>query len=107
MDAPLWTLLDPRTDHPRQSPDSVRRRETYTEIYARSIAEPLRFWRAMWEFGAIVGDMGERVAIDLDRMPGARFFPDATLNFAENCLRQATTTARRSSRATRLARRKR
>ena len=32
------------------------------------------------------GDMGARVAIDLDRMPGARFFPDATLNFAENVL---------------------
>ena len=32
--------------------------------------------------------MGDRVAIDLDRMPGARFFPDARLNFAENILRR-------------------
>ena len=32
--------------------------------------------------------MGERVVEDFDRMPGARFFPDARLNFAENLLRR-------------------
>jgi acetoacetyl-CoA synthetase len=42
----------------------------------------------MWEFAGIRGEMGARVATDMDRMPGARFFPDATLNFAENCLRR-------------------
>ena len=42
----------------------------------------------MWDFGGIRGEKGSRVAADLDRMPGARFFPDATLNFAENCLRR-------------------
>ena len=41
----------------------------------------------MWEFGGIRGTMGERVVADLDRMPGATFFPDATLNFTENLLR--------------------
>jgi acetoacetyl-CoA synthetase len=29
------------------------------------------------------------VAVDMDRMPGAQFFPDARLNFAENVLRQS------------------
>ena len=40
----------------------------------------------MWDFGAVRGTMGERVVSDLDRMPGAAFFPDATLNFADNLL---------------------
>ena len=40
----------------------------------------------MWEFGAVRGTMGARVVSDLDRMPGATFFPDATLNFADNLL---------------------
>ncbi|HET8727619.1 MAG TPA: acetoacetate--CoA ligase, partial [Alphaproteobacteria bacterium] len=31
---------------------------------------------------------GDRVLMDGDRMPGARFFPDARLNFAENLLRR-------------------
>ena len=52
-----------------------------------SIGRPLEFWDAMWDFGGIVGTKGPRIAIDMDRMPGARFFPDARLNFAENVLR--------------------
>ncbi len=32
------------------------------------------------------GTMGERIVENLDRMPGAVFFPDATLNFADNLL---------------------
>ena len=53
------------------------------------------FWDLVWDFAACIGDKGDRLAIDLDRMPGARFFPDARLNFAENLLRAATTRARR------------
>jgi acetoacetyl-CoA synthetase len=61
---------------------------TYEQLYAFSIARPLDFWAAVWDFCGIIGDRGERVAIDMDRMPGAHFFPDARLNFAENVLRQ-------------------
>jgi acetoacetyl-CoA synthetase len=32
--------------------------------------------------------MGERIVTDVHRMPGARFFPDARVNFAENALRR-------------------
>jgi acetoacetyl-CoA synthetase len=59
----------------------------YEALYAFSIERPADFWRAMWTFADIRGHMGERVVVDLDRMPGARFFPDARLNFAENVLR--------------------
>src|SRR5258708_23585541 len=44
----------------------------------------------MWDFGGVIGTKGGRVGVDMDRMPGARFFPDATLNFAENVLRRDT-----------------
>ena len=59
---------------------------SYPELYQFSIDRPEDFWRLMWEFGGIRGTMGERVVADLDRMPGATFFPDATLNFTENLL---------------------
>jgi acetoacetyl-CoA synthetase len=62
------------------------RATTYAELYEFSIARPADFWRLVWEFASVRGTMGERVAVDLDRMPGARFFPDATLNFTENLL---------------------
>lgn len=47
------------------------------------------FWTAIWDdCGVIAETRGERVLADGDKMPGARFFPDARLNFAENHLRR-------------------
>ncbi len=58
-------------------------------LYAWSIAQPEQFWVAVWEFcGVISQTRGERVLIDGDKMPGAQWFPDAKLNFAENLLRR-------------------
>ncbi len=54
-----------------------------------SVAEPAAFWDAVWDHCGVVGDKGERRLVDGDRMPGARFFPDAKLNFAENLLARA------------------
>jgi len=63
-----------------------RRFADYADIHAFSIAEREAFWSALWDFCGVIGEKGERVLVD-DRMPGARFFPDARLNFAENLLR--------------------
>ena len=60
----------------------------YEQVYQFSIARPADFWRSVWHFCGIQGVMGEHVVVDLDRMPGARFFPEARLNFAENALRR-------------------
>ncbi len=53
-----------------------------------SVREPESFWSAVWEFGEVRGERGARVLADADEMPGARWFPDAALNFAENLLRR-------------------
>ncbi len=67
---------------------SVRVRD-YEELYAFSIAHPQRFWSAVWEFcGVRAASRGDVVVRDFDRMPGARFFPEARLNFAENLLQR-------------------
>jgi acetoacetyl-CoA synthetase len=60
----------------------------YAALHQFSLNRMEDFWRFMWEFGAIRGDMGTRIVEHADRMPGARFFPHATLNFAENLLRR-------------------
>ena len=44
------------------------------------------FWRAVWEDGGVVGTQGDSVLEDGDRMPGAKWFPQARLNFAQNLL---------------------
>jgi acetoacetyl-CoA synthetase len=86
MDAPLWTPSPDRIARSNLARFGGGRR--YAELYEWSIREPQAFWSAMWDFAGIVGVKGSRVAIDMDRMPGARFFPDARLNFAENALQQ-------------------
>jgi acetoacetyl-CoA synthetase len=58
----------------------------FRELHAWSVAQIADFWDLVWDFCGIVGEKGERRLTDGDRMPGARFFPDAKLNFAENLL---------------------
>ena len=59
----------------------------YEDLHRWSIERPAEFWELVWRFGEVRGEIGERRVIDADRMPGARWFPDARLNYAENLLR--------------------
>jgi acetoacetyl-CoA synthetase len=63
--------------------------KNYRELHAWSVAQGADFWDLVWDFCGIIGDKGERRLINADKMPGAQFFPDAKLNFAENLLRAA------------------
>jgi acetoacetyl-CoA synthetase len=61
---------------------------SYDELYRWSVRDIPDFWAAIWEFCEVRASHGfDRVVDDLDRMPGARWFPGARLNFAENLLR--------------------
>ena len=60
----------------------------YAAAHAWSIDAMAGFWSAVWSFCGVVGDPGSVVVADADDMRGARFFPEATLNFAENLLRR-------------------
>jgi acetoacetyl-CoA synthetase len=61
----------------------------YGELYAWSVREPERFWQSVWSYcGVIAETAGHEVVVDRNDMPGARWFPDARLNFAENLLRR-------------------
>jgi acetoacetyl-CoA synthetase len=60
--------------------------KNYRELHAWSVAQGADFWDLIWDYCGVVGDKGERRLIDGDKMPGAQFFPDAKLNFAENLL---------------------
>ncbi len=60
----------------------------YPELYDWSINQIPDFWAAMWEFGGVKASRGyDRVVDDLTKMPGAKWFEGASLNFAENLLR--------------------
>jgi acetoacetyl-CoA synthetase len=60
----------------------------YDELYAWSLAQPAEFWRELARFADVRADWGDGPAlVHPERMPGARFFPNARLNFAANLLR--------------------
>jgi len=68
---------------PRGAPDA-----DYRALYQWSIEQPGAFWEALFEFAGVIAERGTGpVLVDGERMPGARWFPDTRLNFAENLLR--------------------
>ena len=61
----------------------------YATLHRWSIENRAAFWSMVWEYGGVIGERGDGpVLVDGDRMPGAKWFPDARLNFAENLLRR-------------------
>ena len=60
----------------------------YAPLYEFSVRQPEKFWPLVWEFcGIRAGGEHEPVLVDGDRMPGAKWFPNVRLNFAQNLLR--------------------
>ncbi|MFM8745489.1 MAG: acetoacetate--CoA ligase [Aestuariivirga sp.] len=91
------------TDRPLWTPDAARIAasnlshfmaplgfRSFAEVLAFSVDQPEAFWTALWDFCAVKAESrGARVLADGGRMPGAKFFPEARLNYAENLLRRA------------------
>ncbi len=62
--------------------------DSYQDLHQWSVDHPRLFWGELWSFAGIVASETSDVVVDrLDEMPGARWFPNARLNFAENLLR--------------------
>jgi acetoacetyl-CoA synthetase len=60
----------------------------YEGLYAWSLSAPAQFWTELARFADLRANFGDGPAIEHARqMPGARFFPNARLNFAENLLK--------------------
>jgi acetoacetyl-CoA synthetase len=61
---------------------------SYSALYKWSVTRVQDFWSAMWEFAGIISTQPYgKVVGDLNKFPGAKWFPGARLNFAENLLR--------------------
>jgi acetoacetyl-CoA synthetase len=62
--------------------------DSYEALWQWSIDDIEGFWSLLWSYGNVLGDRRSEVLVDGDRMPGARWFPGARLNYAENLLRR-------------------
>ena len=97
-DKPLWTPSPARIASSNLTAFRVAAEQRwglslpdYEALYAWSVEQPEQFWVSVGEGagtgGPVIGVRGERVLVDGDKMPGASWFPDARLNFAQNLLR--------------------
>ncbi|MDA1331981.1 MAG: acetoacetate--CoA ligase [Proteobacteria bacterium] len=60
-----------------------------SDLYNWSIAVPTSFWSSMWDYCDVIASKKGNITLkNPNKMPGAEWFPDARLNYAENLLRQ-------------------
>ncbi|MCK9382209.1 MAG: acetoacetate--CoA ligase [Sulfuritalea sp.] len=84
----FMAAADKRWNRRLAGASAVRPFGNYQALHAWSIEHPEEFWASVWEFGEVRGEMGDTIVIDREKMPGAKWFPEARLNFAENLLRR-------------------
>jgi acetoacetyl-CoA synthetase len=90
MVKPLWTPDAARIANAQITAfaDAVGSFSSYAELHAWSCDESPTFWSRLWDFTGVIGDKGDVILENPDAMPGARWFPQARLNFARNLLRE-------------------
>ncbi|MFC3532811.1 acetoacetate--CoA ligase [Vogesella facilis] len=60
----------------------------YASLWQASVSQPGRFWNQVWDYCGVLGDKGSLALQPGNNMREARFFPEASLNYAENMLKR-------------------
>jgi len=88
-EAPLWQPTPDRAAATLLARFMQRAgRRSYAELHRWSVERREEFWSLVWDFCDVRGKRTGPVLVNGDRMPGAQWFPQARLNFAENLLRR-------------------
>jgi acetoacetyl-CoA synthetase len=95
MKSPLWIPSEERKQQANiiRFLDEVNARhqlnlKSYPELYQWSVENIPAFWAMVWNFAEIkASEPYNQVVDELAKFPGAKWFPGARLNFAENLLR--------------------
>jgi len=96
IDPPLWRPTQEAITHTRLhafteylTAKTGQQFPTYDALHTYSITERGSFWEAVWDFCGVIGAKGQALCRKDSTRIGfeERFFPEATLNFAENLLR--------------------
>ena len=64
-----------------------RRFAGYAALWEWSVSDLAGFWQSMWDYFEVIAYEQPTAVLPEPRMPGARWFPGATLNYAEHVLR--------------------
>jgi acetoacetyl-CoA synthetase len=63
-------------------------KKSYDDLHAWSCTHAAEFWNLLWDFCEVQGVRAGPTLVHGERMPGARWFPEAKLSFAQNLLRR-------------------
>ncbi|MFI7598684.1 acetoacetate--CoA ligase [Actinoplanes sp. NPDC049681] len=61
--------------------------DDYAGLWEWSVTDLSGFWRAIWDYFEVIAHDEPSATLADAKMPGARWFPGATLNYAEHVLR--------------------
>ena len=93
---PIWTPTPERianagiTRYLRWLADTHGRRfDDYESLWAWSVADQEGFWASVWDFVGVRAHSAYTRVLGRAEMPGAQWFPGATLNYAEHLLAHA------------------
>jgi len=97
-ETPLWIPKDPATSQTTKLRERINEKhnlhlETYEELWEWSCSNRGMFWSEVWEFEGVVGKKGLGPFVDESARPSQNptWFPNASLNWAENQLRHSKT----------------
>ena len=60
----------------------------YHDLWRWSIDNTGAFWSEIWDFCGVIGERGDTPLEKDTQMPGAQFFPNGSLSYAENMLKR-------------------
>jgi acetoacetyl-CoA synthetase len=94
LEEPLWIPSEERisqsnlTSFTRYVEDLLNIKiSSYRELYDWSVTEIEEFWKSVWIISGVIHSKPYRKILSGKKMPGAKWFEGAELNFAENLLR--------------------
>lgn len=86
---PLWTPNPATVGQTRMVQlIAAQGKANYAALWQWSVDQPEAFWSELWDFCGVVGEKGGNILINGEKMPGAQWFPEARLNYAENILQR-------------------
>ena len=60
----------------------------FNKLWKWSIENPKNFWKSIWDFTNVKGDLGNTILTKSEIFYKNKFFPDSSLNYAENLLKK-------------------
>ncbi len=64
----------------------------YNKIWKWSVDNPIIFWKSIWDFTKVEGDLGNNLFQKSDIFYKNKFFPEARLSYTKNLLKKTDTT---------------